>query len=39
MLTSASRRLYTLAVKIIQFKNTKNDIPNSIDNMSKTPKL
>jgi len=29
-LTSASRSLYTLAVIIIKFKNTKNDIPNSI---------
>jgi len=28
-LTSASRSLYTLAVIIIKFKNTKNDIPNS----------
>jgi len=29
-LTSASRSLYTLAVIIINFKNTKNYIPNSI---------
>jgi len=29
-LTSASRSLYTLAAIIIKFKNTKNDIPNSI---------
>jgi len=29
-LTSASRNLYTLAVIIIKFKNTKNDISNSI---------
>jgi len=29
-LTSATRSLYTLAVIIIKFKNTKNDISNSI---------
>jgi len=29
-LTSGSRSLYTLSVIIIKFKNTKNDIPNSI---------
>jgi len=29
-LISASRSLYTLAVILIQFKNTKNCIPNSI---------
>jgi len=29
-LTSASRSLYTLAVIFVKFKNTKNDIPNSI---------
>jgi len=29
-LTSGSRSLYTLAVIIIKFKYTKNDIPNSI---------
>jgi len=28
--TSASRSLYTLAITIIKFKNTKNDIPNTI---------
>jgi len=29
-LTSASRSFYTLAVIIIKFKNTENDIPNGI---------
>jgi len=29
-LNSASRSLYTLAVKINKFKNSRNDIPNSI---------
>jgi len=42
-LTSASRSLYTLAVIIIKFKNTKNDTPTSIilsyTSGQKTPKL